>query len=201
MLRWILKPESLARALLIWVVLLAAIFRYLMVNPSLLAQDSGAEWIGFAPFVAAFVAYIFYRRTNPVAAIGDISRDLTGPASTGRGWLVGIVVGLPLVALLLAAIPDTVDQHQWLVWFPVGIGVVFGHAARREPNLWRVGMIGLRRTVTITAGIVGTALIVGLVIGGVVGVQAFLGSYGILGVIAVLLAVIALQLGRIVARL
>ena len=201
MLNWISKPDSLGRALVFWVSLIVTFLTYLFSTPALLAEGSTPAWVGYTPFVLAFVAYLFYRRANPIAAIADIGREMAQPVSTGRAWLVGIAVGVCAIALFLTVIPSaTVDEHEWLVWIPIAVAAVFGFAARDEPNPFRAFVIGLRRTLQVASSLIVVAIAIGLIVGGVAGLSVFVASYGILGLIAILLGIIALQLGRIARR-
>ena len=198
---WIEKPRSLGRGLLVWLAIVVAMFALVFARPALVAAGSEATWIGFFPFVAASLGYLFYRRLNPLAAVLDIGRGFVGPVSSGRAWAVGIAVTVVMVASSQLVLPSGfLDRHQWVVWGPIVVGALFGIAAYSEANLLRAATLGLRRTVTLGAIVFVCTLILAVVVGGLLGLQAFLNSYGILGLIVILLALIVFQLQRLITR-
>ena len=198
---WIKKPQSLGRGLLAWLAIVVAMFALVFQRPNLVATGSEATWIGSLPFLAVFLGYLFYRQLNPLAAVLEIGRGFVGPASSGRAWAVGIAVTVVMLASVELVLPaGFLDRHQWVVWGPIVVGALFGNAAYAETNFLHAATLGLRRTVKLAAIIFACALILAVVVGGFLGLQAFLNSYGIIGLIVILLALIVLQLQRLIAR-
>ena len=200
MFRWIKRPQSLSRGLLAWLAMVVAMFALIFARPVLVATGSEATWIGSRPFLAAFVGYLFYRRPNPFAAVPDIGRGIVGPVSTGRAWAVGIAVTIAVVASLELVLPvGFLDRHQWVVWGPIVVGAIFGNAALQKPTSYALRHLACSEPSNWPPSF-GCTLILAVVVGGIVGLQAFLNSYGILGLIVILLASTVFQLQRLIAR-
>jgi hypothetical protein len=70
---------------------------------------------------------------------------LTAAHSRPRGWLVGTAVGVPAVALLLAAFPAFFEQHEWVIWAPVLLAWWIGYRARETVNPLAILMRDARR--------------------------------------------------------
>ena len=199
--RWITAPESTARGLVVWLALVAGMAAVVFSDPTRLAEGQEPPlYLGAMPFAAAALGYLCYRRPNPFAAVVDIVRGLARPESDLRGWLVGFAVVATALAGLEAALwVGVVDDQPWLAWAALAIGAIFGHAASNDAHLLRAARVGLRRTLWVGLALLGVAAAVAVAVGGVVGIRSFFDSYGILGAIAVLLAIIVFQLDRLIA--
>ncbi len=199
MFQWLKVPDSLARGLAVWVVMAIAMLTVVFSNPSLVAEDQETPpWLGAMPFAAALLGYLCYRRPNPLAALLDVGRSLARPESGLRGWFVGLtavaIAGGGLEAILQRG---ALDDQPWLVWVALAVGGIVGHAAASDANLLRAVAVGLRRVMWTGLGLLGIGATVAIVLGGLLGVRAFFAGYGILGAIAVLLAIIVFQLDRL----
>ena len=81
-----------------------------------------------------------------------------------RGFLVGLPVGLLALWAFEALAPDLLQQRQWLAWGPIGLGVVFWRAVKREPVLGKALRAALWQSVIMLAVLAGIAAL--LVFGG-----------------------------------
>jgi len=170
----------------------------------LLEKDSSNnDWIGALPFLSAGLGYLSYRNANPVTAIRDmmsafVAALTTEQPSTSRGWIYGIVTlsigGAVLDATFGAARPGS--DHEWTMWLAIGMAVLVGIAGARQPNPLKVLGSSITLLIRLTLFLLLAALALGVILLGYTAVS----SYGILGVIAILLALVVYKLDQLVRK-
>ena len=199
MFRWAVKPNSVARGILVVITIYLGSVTLVLLP---LGQPAHAVINRYVFYVGLFLGLIctrlFYRRPNPIAAAVDIFKDLGLPLSRERGWLMGIAAASLILAVCWELLPAMfLPRHGWLAWGPIIVGAIFGHASYAEPNVLRSGWLGLRRTLIATAVIACVLLVISVAVATYYGLAALLTRYGMLGIIAVLLLVIVFQLHRL----
>ena len=196
---WVSRERSTARGLLLWVLLSAATLAVVFTSGTL------PDWIGVAPFLNTAVAYLVYRNVNPIAAVqGMVSgsvQELTSEQSTGRGWIYGIataVVGVQVLTFTMGA--ESLDANQWVVWPVLAVAWLVGAAGAKQRNPLKVLGTGMALLAKLTVLLLLVCIGLGVMLLGYTAVSGFFASYGMLGVIAILLLVIIFKLDQLIRK-